>query len=293
MKKKVLVTGANGLLGSAIKKIVEQTNISDSYVFFDRFLLDITNRNQAIGIIKAVKPDYVINCAAYTNVNIAENNENEAYSINVDGADIIAYATWLVGGKMIHISTDYVFDGEKNESYTVIDKTNPINYYGETKRNGEISALCYPNTIIIRTSWLYSDTHDCFFTKVLRKIKNGEEMEVVNDEFGQPTNAYDLAEFIVKTINNGGFDDKNGIFHYSNYGKTSWFNFAKKIEEFYNNTVSEKTSLIKPCSMDEYDSPVKRPKNSTLDLLLTEYVFGIRMKLWETSLSSYFVKNKQ
>lgn len=226
--KKVVVTGANGLLGSALKKEFERSNVKDSYVFLDKNILDITNREQTFKIIQAIAPDYVINCAAYTNVNKAEEEKEKAHLINVDGVDNVATATWMAGGKLIHISTDYVFDGEKGIPYETNDETNPLNYYGETKRDGEISALCYPFHIVIRTSWLYSDTHNCFFTKVLEKLQNGEEMNVVNDEFGEPTNAYDLAEFLITTINQGGFDNTSGIYHYSNDGTTSWFNFAKK-----------------------------------------------------------------
>ena len=280
MTKKVLVTGSNGQLGCALKRLKNPYN---SYIFFDRNSLDITNKEPTVNILKAIKPDYVVNCAAYTNVDKAETDREMSHFINVDGVDNIANAAWLAGSKLIHISTDYVFDGEKNEPYTRFDETNPINYYGETKRDGEISALCYPNTIVLRTSWLYSHTHNCFFTKILDNIKSGKLTRVKSYEIGSPTNADTLAEFIDFFIETDGFKDKSGIYHYANSGSASRFQFARTIQEIYN-MLTKKNEHYIIGTTDRFLSEAKRPKYSVLDIKDTERDFGLEIQDWRIAL---------
>lgn len=289
----ILITGANGQLGKCIKDTVFSNNKSENnYIFLDRNTLDITDRQKVINLIKDLQIGFVVNCAAYTNVEAAEDNEEVAYKINSTGVDNIAYACYLNKAHMIHISTDFVFGcNDKNaKPRNEEDEPNPLNVYGKSKYDGEISALCYPNTIIIRTSWLYSEYGKNFYTTMKSRIIGTQKTSVVSDQYGAPTNAHDLADAIYDIIENKKYEGKNGIYHFSNGGMATWFEFAREIEYilYKNSYKSDVTNnLINPCKTEEYPTKAIRPKNSTLDCSKFCNDFNIKQVLWITSLENF------
>jgi len=297
----ILVTGSNGQLGRCIKDEVYLNHQSEqsknNYIFLDHNTFDITDRRNVVEIIKKLKIDFVINCAAYTNVEAAEDNEELAYKINSVGVDNLAYACYINKAYMIHISTDFVFDGSKGVQtlHNEEDEPNPLNVYGKSKYDGEISALCYPNTIIIRTSWLYSEYGKNFYTTIKSRIIGTQKTSVVSDQYGTPTNAHDLANAIYYIVENKKYEGKNGIYHFSNGGIATWYEFAREIEYiiYKNHYKSDITNnLIEPCKTEEYPTKATRPKNSTLDCSKFCKDFGVNQILWITSLEKFIEERK-
>ena len=250
---KVLVTGANGMLGRDFCSVLE--DIGCFIVPVDIDTLDITNKSATIEAFKEIKPDLVIHCAAYTNVEKAENEKEKATLINTFGTENVALATSEVNATMIYISTDYVFDGNKNTPYTPQDIPNPINHYGKTKLDGELAIQKnLKKYYIVRTSWLYGNNGKNFISTILNKAKSKENLKIVNDQIGCPTWTIELIQGILKILN-----QPYGIYHICSSGKTSWYNFAKEIFKLKN--IDNK---ITPCTSEEYKTLAKRPKYSVM-----------------------------
>lgn len=277
----ILVTGANGQLGHEMQRVAKSSN--HNYIFTDVAegyeKLDITNLEDIRNMVKKNDVDIIVNCAAYTNVDKAESDYDTANLINNTAAGNLATAMKEVGGTLIHISTDYVFQGDRNTPCQEDWATNPLGVYGKTKLAGEkaIEATgC--NHIIIRTAWLYSQWGKNFVKTMQSLTASHDTLKVVFDQVGTPTFAGDLADVIGHIINNGQ-TDKTGIYHFSNEGVCSWYDFAKLICKLSGNTCD-----INPCYSEEFPSPVKRPHFSVLDKKKIRDTFGIKVPYWTDSL---------
>ncbi|MDM1556644.1 MULTISPECIES: dTDP-4-dehydrorhamnose reductase [Chryseobacterium] len=276
--KKIAVIGSNGQLGNCIRKIAPDFENQYEFLFTDSTTLDVTNEDMVNDFFYENKPDYCINASAYTAVDLAEKESEKAFAVNADGVANLAQACAEYKTILIHISTDYVFDGDTNLPYSEDDFTNPIGVYGESKRKGEELALeLNPETIILRTSWLYSEFNKNFVKTMLNLFSQKTELGIVADQFGQPTNANDLAAAIMEIIENP--NKTFGIFHFSNYPETTWFNFAKKIAEF-----SKSSIQLNALTTEQYPTPAKRPVRSTMSLDKIEEIYKIEPKHWENSL---------
>lgn len=276
--KKIAVIGSNGQLGNCIRKIAPDFELDYEFLFTDSSTLDVTSEDQVNDFFYNNKPDYCINASAYTAVDLAETEKEKAFAVNADGVAYLAQACADFKTTLIHISTDYVFDGNTNLSYSEDDFTNPVGVYGASKRKGEELALeINPHTIILRTSWLYSEFNKNFVKTMLNLFSQKEELGIVADQFGQPTNANDLAEAIMEIIQSP--NKTYGIFHFSNYPETTWFEFAKKIAEF-----SKSSIKLNPLTTEQYPTPAKRPVRSTMSLDKIEEIYKIEPKHWENSL---------
>lgn len=276
--KKIIVVGSNGQLGNCIKKIAPGFELDYEFIFTDSKTLDITNEDHVQDFFSEHKPEFCINASAYTAVDLAEKEREKALGVNAYGVQNLAKACADHQTVFIHVSTDYVFDGETDLDYSEDDFTNPIGVYGESKRAGEELALeANPETIILRTSWLYSEFNKNFVKTMLHLFSQKDELGIVGDQFGQPTNANDLAEAIMEIIENK--DKTYGIFHFSNYPETTWFEFAKKIAELSHSSVK-----LNSLTTEEYPTPAARPKRSTMCLDKIEKIYKIEPKHWENSL---------
>lgn len=276
--KKILIIGGNGQLGNCLNKLSSEYALDYEFHFTDYDTLDITNQKQINEYFSEYEPHYCINVSAYTAVDLAEKEKEKAFAINAEGVGYLAEACAEKGIDLIHISTDYVFDGNINIPYSEDDFTNPLSVYGASKLEGENLALeNNPKTIIIRTSWLYSEFGKNFVKTMLNLFGSKDELNVVADQFGQPTNANDLAEVIMKIISTE--EKEYGVFHFSNYPETTWFDFAKKIAE-----LSKSKIKINPISTEQYPTPAKRPMRSTMCLDKIENSYNIEPKYWENSL---------
>ena len=275
--KKILVTGANGQLGQCLQKISSQFEEFE-FIFTDSETLDITNKEEVNDFFWQNAPDFCINAAAYTAVDLAETEVEKAFLVNADGAENLAEACAENNAQFIHVSTDYVFDGENNLAYTEEDFTNPLGVYGASKLAGDELALeVNPCSVILRTSWVYSEFGKNFVKTMLNLFATKEELSIVADQFGQPTNANDLAEAIMKIIKSEKITP--GIFNFSNLGRISWFDFAEKIAE-----LSEAKIKLNAIETSQYPTPAKRPKNSVLDLDKISKTYAVPLKPWEESL---------
>lgn len=276
--KKIVVIGSNGQLGNCIRKIAPDFESDYEFIFTDSQTLDITDEGQVNTFFYDNKPDFCINASAYTAVDLAEKERDKAFAVNANGVAYLAQACYDHKSVLIHVSTDYVFDGDTNLCYSEDDFTSPIGIYGESKLKGEeLAAEINPKTVILRTSWLYSEFNKNFVKTMLNLFSQKEELGIVADQFGQPTNANDLAEAIMDIIEN---PKKNfGVFHFSNYPETTWYEFAKKIAEF-----SKSSIKLNALTTEEYPTPAKRPKRSTMCLDKIEEVYKIEPKHWENSL---------
>ena len=278
----VLVTGANGQLGQSLQFIAGK--YSDiNFVFCSSSELDITNKEQCQKIFAKIKPDFCINAAAYTAVDKAESELEKAHLINVIGAKNLAEQCKEHETVLLHVSTDFVFDGNKTTPYTENDPPNPTGVYGQTKLDGEKAIQeTFDNYYIIRTSWVYSQFGNNFMKTMLRLASERDSISVVNDQIGTPTNAVDLAETLIKIIriHNSQFTIHNyGIYNFSNEGQCSWFDFAKEIVKVKNITIE-----IKSIPTSAYPTPAKRPKYSVLDKSKIKSIFSVEVMKWEESL---------
>lgn len=287
----ILVTGANGQLGNEIRIISKDT--ADRFVFTDVSLvegletafLDITDLAAVRGMVSREKIDVIINCAAYTNVDAAETNEALAEKLNADAPKNLATAMAETGGLLVHVSTDYVFGREPyNTPCREDQKGTPTGVYGLTKLHGEqhiIASGC--RHVIIRTAWLYSEFGRNFCKTMLHLTATKPELNVVFDQCGTPTYAYDLAGAIITIVGRWSPDDDTfpyGVYHYSNEGVCSWYDFTKMIAD-----IAGRTSCnIRPCHSDEFPSPVTRPAYSVLDKTKIKETFGIEIPYWTESL---------
>lgn len=273
----VLVTGARGQLGQCIQKIAHQFSTLH-FIFVDKNKLDITNTNDVLVFFEAHPIDWCINCAAYTAVDNAENDQKNAYKINSLGAKKIAQACQKYGVKMIHISTDFVFDGLKTTPYKETDAVNPQSVYGASKLEGEIAIKTYcPSHLIIRTSWLYSEFGHNFLKTMLRLSSERNTLAVVSDQIGSPTYAVDLAEVLLQMI----LDNKTnyGTFHYANQGELSWFDLAKAIFDCTENTV-----ILEQILTRNYVNLAKRPPYSVLNTSKICEEYHLKIPFWKHSL---------
>lgn len=276
----ILVTGSNGQLGNELRLVVEEKDKVNNYFFTDVEELDITNKSDVSQFLHANDIDIVVNCAAYTNVDKAEDESEIADLINHIGVKNLAESCKERDGFLIHISTDYVFDGTKNTPYTETDETKPLGVYGETKLRGENaikSSGC--EYVIIRTSWLYSSFGNNFLKTMQRLTAEKERLKVVFDQVGTPTYAGDLANVIYTIIQKQEPSIKNQIYHFSNEGVCSWYDFAVAINE-----VSEHSCNIQPCHSDEFLSRVSRPHFSVLDKTKIKLDFFQEIPYWYESL---------
>lgn len=274
MKKSVLVTGANGQLGKCIEEL--SLNFEElNFIFKSSKELDITSFDSAKAIFEKHQFNYCINCAAYTAVDLAEDEKEKAFAVNAEGVKHLAILSKDYNTSLIHISTDFVFDGLKNTPYTETDSPNPINVYGASKLQGEQYIKELLDTyFIFRTSWLYSEYGNNFMKTMLRLSKERQELNVVNDQIGSPTYAMDLAEVILKVIKE---DNTNyGMYHFSNKGETSWFGFAQEIFKQKNIQVN-----LLPTTSENYKTKAKRPMFSVLDNSKSLKKLGAIQKSWK------------
>ncbi len=274
----VLITGANGQLAKCIQDVVRKEHLNIEWVFKTSKELDITNQRNVQDLLKNNKFNYLVNCAAYTSVDKAESEKEKALLINARAVKYLAEYCKKNNIIFIHISTDFVFDGTKNDPYTEEDITNPINVYGLSKLKGEqYIQETLERFFIIRTSWVYSEYGHNFVKTMLGLAKERDQINVVNDQIGSPTYAKDLAKAIVEIISSN--FDKYGIYNYSNEGAISWFDFSKKIFEFACENIN-----VFPVTSDNYITPAKRPKNSVLDKNKMVEELKVSVPHWEESL---------
>lgn len=286
MSTRIIVTGGNGQLGRSLKDIlVDYPELEACFIDIDN--LDLTNKTQVEDYFENHKCEILINCAAYTAVDKAEAEPEKAMAINKTAVENIAKSAQKHNFKIIHISTDYVFDGQGETPYKETQSPNPQSVYGRTKMAGEetLSGLI-KDAIIIRTAWLYSKYGKNFFLTMRDKAMKGEEVRVVNDQKGTPTNAMDLAKAILEIISSNNWIP--GIYHYTNQGETTWCDFTKEIYRLFNS----ETDLVKPITSAEYPTAARRPKYSVLDKTKIIDTYGLSIPTWEKSLEE-LVKSKE
>lgn len=285
----VLVTGSSGQLGQSLQFIVPNYPQID-FVFCDSKTLDITDFENCNQVFDKYKPNFCINAAAYTAVDKAESESEKAFAINVTGAKNLAEVSKKFDTVLLHISTDFVFDGNRSATssvveipYTEEDIPNPTGVYGQTKLDGEKAIQeVWEKHFIVRTSWVYSQFGNNFMKTMLRLASERDTISVVNDQIGSPTNAIDLAEVLVKIIltnNRQPITNNFGSYNFSNEGQCSWYDFAKKIFEINNITIN-----LLPIPTTSFPTPAKRPSFSVLDKSKIKTAFNLSIKSWETSL---------
>jgi dTDP-4-dehydrorhamnose reductase len=287
---RILVTGKNGQLGKSIHKVIsanaktDNNQNSNQFIFVGREELDLSRENSISHYFDDNdKFDIIINCAAYTEVDKAEEEQNLANQVNHLAVKQLAQIANKQQAKLIYISTDYVFDGESDRPYMETDAPNPINVYGQTKLAGEqaVQVTMPTNAIIIRTSWVYSEYGNNFVKTMLRLGQERDELSVVGDQIGSPTYATDLANAILEIIQNKEFKGEKQttqIYHYTNEGEISWYEFAKEIFE-----ITQIDCKVNPIATEQYPTPARRPLNTTMDLNKTRFYFDIFD--WKNSLN--------
>lgn len=281
----ILVTGANGQLGQEMQ-VVAASYPEYSFLFVTRNELPIDDADAVKNFFSQHTIDYCVNCAAYTAVDKAESDIDKAYAINADAVGNLAAICKASGAQLIHVSTDYVFDGTNTAPIKEDQPTNPIGVYGASKLKGEELALQNnSNTIIIRTSWVYSSFGNNFVKTMLRLMKERESLNVVSDQFGCPTYAADLAEAIMKIITSNLQLPTSNIYNYSNTGIINWFQFAAAIKE-----LSGSTCMVNPIATSEYPTPAKRPAYSVMDTSKIKQTFNIDIPDWKDSLKKCLTK---
>ena len=280
---KILVTGANGQLGSELQKL-SCDYPEFEWVFTNRKQLDLDNISAINEQLIEINPDFIFNCGAYTAVDKAEEEPDLANTINHLAVGAIAQFAYENHVRFIHVSTDYVFDGIKNSPLTEIEATNPINVYGASKLAGEQLAMKNnPDTVIIRTSWVYSEFGNNFVKTMVRLMRERDQISVVNDQIGSPTYAADLAAVLITIIKSPEW--KPGIYNYSNEGEVSWFDFAKAIQQ-----LSKFNCQVQGISTESYPTLAKRPAFSLLDKSKIKETFGIAIPDYKDSLLKCLTK---
>jgi dTDP-4-dehydrorhamnose reductase len=271
---KILVTGANGQLGREISRQGSEHEL----VLADFDILDITDGAAVMLYFRDVKPQAVIHCAAYTNVDGAEADADGAFRVNVIGTQNIAAGCLEVGARMTYVSTDYVFDGQKQESYREFDPINPQSVYGRTKWQGEeIIRQILGRHYIVRTAWLYGDGNN-FVRTMLRLAEENDTLRVVHDQVGTPTSTVDLTRTIFKLL----LSDAYGTYHATCQGQCSWYEFACEIFQ----QVGSKIRIV-PISTDQFPRPAKRPAHAVLDNYMLRMTSGDLMRTWQEALKEY------
>lgn len=291
---KILITGCNGQLGSELKKILGEGKSEIGpipEVLFNAELdcidleeLDITDLYASSTYISVLAPDIIINCAAYTNVDACESNEEDAFRINAIGARNMAICAEKIGAKLVHISTDYVFAGDAAKPYSEFDLPAPQCVYGLTKLAGENYVRNLSSRwFIVRTAWLYGFSGRNFVKTILKAASETGKLKVVDDQVGNPTNAADLAHHILKIA----VTEEYGLYHCTGKGECSWYDFASKIVEY-----SGIKAEAEPCTSDEYPRPAKRPSYSSLDHMMLRSTVGDEMRNWQEALRSFLEQYK-
>lgn len=285
----ILVTGANGQLGNEMRLVSKGSK--DKYIFTDVAELDITDEEAVRQMVKNYDIKAIVNCAAYTNVDKAETDVVVAEKLNALAVANLAQAIKINEGILIHISTDYVFGGSKGNTPRIEEEAvNPTGVYGLTKLHGEeVIEESGCKAIILRTAWLYSEFGKNFVKTMLNLTSTKPELNVVFDQCGTPTYALDLAEAIFDILENRKYEGNLGIYHFSNEGVCSWFDFTKMIAEYAGNTACD----IQPCHSDEFPSPVARPFYSVLDKSKYKETFGRKIPYWTDSLKTCIKKLKE
>lgn len=284
VQKNILVTGSNGQLGNEIRRISANHENNFRFFFTDVAELDITDLKTVDSFIKENNIKYIINCAAYTAVDKAEDDVDLCYKINRDAVANLGLAATNNNAKVIHISTDYVYDGTANKPYVETDTVNPQSVYGKSKQEGEAELLkACADSIIIRTAWLYSIFGSNFVKTMIKLGKERETLNVVADQRGTPTNGTDLAKTIVKILD---FSEANGfkpgIYHYSNEGATTWYDFTLAIHK----EAGINTCKVNPITTEQYPVKATRPKYSVLDKTKIKSTFNLTIPKWEESLNN-------
>lgn len=293
--KKIIVTGANGQLGKELHALARaglfagpdfagDPTSPDDFVFLSKADLPIEDPERTRRFFENTRPDYCINCAAYTAVDKAETEKDLAFAINGEAVGTLAAACQRIGARLIHISTDYVFDGRSAVPLKEGNPTGPINIYGASKLQGEQLALEQnKDTVIIRTSWVYSEFGNNFVKTMIRLMHEKERINVVDDQIGSPTYAANLAGVIGQIVTGGKFVP--GVYHYSNEGQISWYDFALAIKE-----IIESPCIVSPVTTAQYPTPARRPHYSLLDKGLIKATYGITIPEWRHSLALCIAK---
>lgn len=279
----ILITGGNGQLGNEIQ-LLQAQYAQHTWLNTDVNELDITDKAAIERFVEANEIDGIVNCAAYTAVDKAESDPQLARKLNADAPAFLAEAVAKRGGRMVQVSTDYVFNGTKHTPYVETDEPCPNSIYGQTKLEGEqaVSKLC-PNAMIIRTAWLYSEFGNNFVKTMIRLGREREQLGVIFDQVGTPTYAHDLATAIMTAIDKG---IKPGVYHFSNEGVTSWYDFTKSIHRL----AGINTCQVSPLHTAEYPTPACRPAYSVLDKTKIKDAYGIEIPHWEESLAKCIAK---
>jgi dTDP-4-dehydrorhamnose reductase len=282
---KVLVTGSNGQLGKELQKAAKHFP-QLSFIYTDIGELDITKRDEVLSFMERYQPQFIINAAAYTAVDKAEDEPLQAELLNAVATGNLVTGAFSVNAHLLHVSTDYVFDGKKKTPYLETDPINPLSVYGATKVEGEQAVLSYKWGMVIRTAWLYSAGGNNFLQTILRLGKERQELRVVNDQFGAPTYAADLASAILQVTAQVAAQPKhfiNGIYHYTNAGMCSWFDFARHIIK-----LAGLATCVRPCCSEEYPTKAHRPAYSVLGTDRIRQTYGLVIPSWEDGLKRCF-----
>ena len=289
---KILITGSKGQLGNELKDIINKgyseigkvSKVIKNSQFFDLDVdkLDITDLKSVKNVLNTIKPDVVINCAAATNVDGCESDEDFAFKVNSLGPRNLAMVCEEMGARLVQVSTDYVFSGVGEKPLTEYDLTAPYSVYGKTKLLGEnyVREFC-SKYYIVRTAWLYGYVGHNFVYTMRRLGKEKDSINVVNDQIGNPTHANDLAYHILKLVET----DEYGVYHCTGKGECSWYDFAKMIIE-----LSGEECIVNPCTSEEYKTPAKRPEYSSLDNMMLRNTVGDEMRNWQDAIKS-FIEN--
>lgn len=288
--KRIMITGAAGQLGLALNRLLKdqpdyELSRTDTFNSEDGLIqaLDITDEEAVNSYINTHKPDIIINCAAMTAVDLCESEQEKAYKINAQGPKYLAQAAEKHNTKLIHISTDYVFDGQGKRPYVEEDEPNPISVYGKTKQAGDefVQSFC-SRFFILRTAWVYGEGKN-FVKTMLRLAESNNKLRVVSDQYGTPTSALELARAIVFLMKT----DAYGIYHATCEGSTNWYEFARTIFEMSNKAVE-----VEPITTEEYPTPAKRPMYSILDNKALREKHGYYMKDWKEAFKEYMSEMK-
>ncbi len=280
---KIVVLGSNGQLG---REFVNYLQTTENKIFaFPHSMLDVEDFGEVIETFRSINPDVVINCAAYTKVDKAEEEKDAAYRVNAIGAKNVSFASFEVNAKVVYFSTDYVFNGEKNSPYIEIDRPEPISTYGQSKLWGEQYTKEFnPNHLILRVSWLYGINGNNFVKTVIKLAKRNKQLRIVNDQYGVPTYTLDVVKQTIKLLEN----DRIGVYHSSNIGETTWFEFANEVVK---DLVLQ--SEVIPIKSEEYPTLAKRPKHS----VLKNYFLGLEklniMRQWKVALKDFINNYKE
>jgi dTDP-4-dehydrorhamnose reductase len=275
---RIILLGKNGQLGKEFENYLGKLNDIELFSF-SHSELDITDLEKVKTIFQDINPKVVMNCAAYTKVDLAENEAVTAYKVNSVGAKNVSYASYLVNAKVVYFSTDYVFDGNKERPYTEFDNPNPLSVYSKSKLFGEIYTREHnPNHLILRISWLYGIYGSNFVKTIIRLAKEKGELRIVNDQFGSPTYALDVVRQTWKLIQ----ADRIGLYHSANVGQATWFEFAKEIIESLN-----LNAKVIPIRTEQYPTLAKRPRHSVLENYLLKLENMNIMRTWKVALKDF------